>query len=123
MAIPFLGLSLLNTFIGLENVNRNAAQYAKQKIANYKIDKILELLETGDMNMDLQKYIAKVDAEIAALIQKESENATTSGERDLHYLFENRKHAFRWAAEKGFTRDGKMTASEDSPSKDYFGGM
>lgn len=99
--IPYLGLALLNTFIGLENVSRNAQQYNKQQIANAKIDRILALLERNDdYKMALHAYIEKLDTEIRALVEKESMTATSNGERDLFFLFENRKHAMKWLEDK-----------------------
>lgn len=43
--------------------------------------------------MHIEKYIEALDEEIELLIQKESKGLTTTGERDLHYLFSNRANA------------------------------
>lgn len=123
MINSLLGLTIFNTLLGIENVNRNAQQYAKQHLTDAKLDRILQILEKGEIGMHLIKYIEKIDSEIEALIAKEAEIATTAGERDLHYLFENRKHALKWAEEKGVhSAASYMEGSADNPGKNYFGG-
>lgn len=41
----FIFMSLFNTNIGMSNVEKNNAQYDRQKRIEEKIDKILELLQ------------------------------------------------------------------------------
>lgn len=117
-----VGLSVFNTLIGMENINKNTQQYTKQQLTNAKIDRILELLEAReDGKMDLDKYIEKLDTEISKLIESEAITATTIGEQNLHYLFENRKNALRWAEDKN--RAFHMEAATTGMTKTYFGGM
>lgn len=69
--------------------------------------------------MHVQKYIEKLDEKIDKLVRKEAEGLTDA-ERDLHILFENRKHAKLWKDEMhGMTDNPGM----DNPRKSYFGGM
>lgn len=68
--------------------------------------------------MHVQKYIEMLDQKIDKLIRKETEGLTDA-ERDLHILFENRKHAKRWKEEMNSMTDEHM----DNPRKSYFGGM
>lgn len=122
MPVTLFGIALFNTLIGIENINKNSLQYAKQRVINAKIERILELLQEGNGHkMDVYNYIGKIDKEISALIRSEAETATTAGERDLYYLFENRKHALKWLEEKGGSYTGHTET--ESVAMPMTGGM
>jgi len=62
------------------------------------------------------KYIDDLDEKIMELVKSESQKMTADGEKTLHVLFENRKHAKRYMEEKSTHR------MADNPKKSYFGG-
>lgn len=70
--------------------------------------------------MHTKKYIEKLDMEISDSINRESEKMTEKGEQMLHILFENRKHAKRWAEEMHGHMDAAGTMMDEG--KSYPGG-
>ena len=51
----------------------------------------------------IRKYIEILDKEIERLISEEVQRARVNpgAEQQLHFLFENRRHAMEWAGEAG----------------------
>lgn len=77
------------------------------------------------------KYLEKLDCEIDELIKKEAMNKSMeleySIEKELHILFENRKHLVEYMHEKGKYEHTGMSgehavSQSEMREKSYFGG-
>lgn len=71
--------------------------------------------------MDLHKYISKADAEITALIEKESMTMTSVGQQNLHNILENRKDIMKWAEDMSAVHSGHIGTPMNNTTS-YFGG-